>query len=199
VRVLQPEGGAAHQFARVVGAERPDRVTQPRERDALDQFHNQKVNAVGRAGVGRADDVRVVEPPDHFHFELEPLDRVRVAGGVREQHLHRDGLLEVEVLGPVHGAHAAAPEARAEAVRAELNRRRGVRRARAGRAARRVAHAAHEFVARAARGHVRADQVHFGGGQFAEDERRKPRAGRARGRAGGWVHGSTPSNMSLAF
>ena len=71
------------------------------------------------AEVGDVDDVRVVDRRRRARLAQEAMDRLLVARELRVQDLHRDGLLDVDVLAAVDGAHAAAAEDLVEAVVAD--------------------------------------------------------------------------------
>src|SRR6185312_6421742 len=67
------------------------------------------------AEVGDVDDVRMVDRRRRARLAQEAMDRLLIARELRMQHFHRDGLLDVDVLAHVHGAHAAATENLVEA------------------------------------------------------------------------------------
>ncbi len=69
------------------------------ERLALEVLHHEVDRALGQdAEVGDVDDVRVVDRGRRARLAEEAMDRLLVARELRMQHLHRDRLLDVDVL-----------------------------------------------------------------------------------------------------
>jgi hypothetical protein len=80
---------------------------QVRERPALDEFHRDEVDAVLRADFVNGHDVGMLQRRGRFGF----LDETRLAFGDRGhrrwQYFQRHRAAEVQILGPIDGAHAA--------------------------------------------------------------------------------------------
>ena len=80
------------------------------ERLALEQLHDQEVNAVLGADVVERADVRVLEARDRSGFSRQPLAPLGVLVEVLGQHLDRDLAVESGIAGAVDLAHTPGPE-----------------------------------------------------------------------------------------
>ena len=80
------------------------------QRLPLDQFHGQKMDAVGFLDRVERDDVRVVEGGDGAGFALEARQAFRIARHFGRQHLESDVTAEFGVGGAIHLAHAAGAD-----------------------------------------------------------------------------------------
>ena len=94
------------------------RRSERREVLAVDVLHRQEQVAVGLADVVDAADVRVRDLPRRAHFVVELREPRRVVRERRRQELQRDRLAELQVVGPIDLAHAAAAEQADDAVAA---------------------------------------------------------------------------------
>ena len=79
------------------------------ERLALDERHREPEMPVGLTGVVDPDDVCVLERCDELDLAVESLGADRVAE-VRVQDLYRDVAIVPDVMGDIHGCHAARPQ-----------------------------------------------------------------------------------------
>ena len=79
------------------------------ERLAVDERHHVVEEAVGGAGVEERQDVRVLQRGGGLDFHHEPLG-ADDGGQLRLQDLERHLAVVLEVLGQVHGGHAALAE-----------------------------------------------------------------------------------------
>ncbi len=87
------------------------------ELNALEVLHDEVHGAVGRgAGVGDVDDVRVADLGGGARLAPEPLDQVGHPAVARVQHLDRDPLADLDVLGEVDLAHPALADQLVDAV-----------------------------------------------------------------------------------
>jgi len=76
----------------------------------LDQFHGQKVDAVGFFNRVQRDDMRVVEGGDGAGFALKARQTLGIARHFGRQHLESDVTTEFGVGGAIHLAHATRPD-----------------------------------------------------------------------------------------
>src|SRR5205085_10275226 len=74
------------------------------------EIHDEELQAAGVEHAVDGRDVRMTEAANRACFAAEPLDHARVAGQRRRHDLDRDLPIEVDVVGEVHGAHAAVAE-----------------------------------------------------------------------------------------
>ena len=95
-----------------------DAAEQRREILAVDVLHRQERVAVELADVVDAAHVRMRHLPRHPHFGVQLRQPRRIAIDFLRQELQRDRLPELEVVGAIDLAHAAAPEASDDAVAA---------------------------------------------------------------------------------
>ena len=90
------------------------------ERLALQVLHHEEDRAVVRlAEVGDVDDVGVVDEARGARLAQEALDRLLAAAVAVVEDLHRHLFTDVDVLGAVDDAHAAAPHDLAQLVLAD--------------------------------------------------------------------------------
>ena len=120
VRGLERERDLVRDVERAVQLDRAFLLDQVLERLALEVLHHEVDRAVGRMPksvtstmFGWLIDGR------RARLAQEAMDRLLVARELRVQHLHRDRLLDVDVLAAVDGAHAAAAEDLVEPVVAD--------------------------------------------------------------------------------
>jgi hypothetical protein len=78
--------------------------------------HDERATVRRRADIDDVDDVRVADPARCVGLALEPRDRLGVIAVLFEHQLDGDALAELDVLGLVHHAHAAAPDLMQHAV-----------------------------------------------------------------------------------
>ena len=95
---------------RLVFRQPADAPQQRRQVFAVHVLHRQEVAPVDLADVEDAADVRMRDAQRHAHFVEEPLEPIRIALDVPRQELQRDRLAELQVVGAVDLAHAAAAE-----------------------------------------------------------------------------------------
>ena len=110
VRGRKPGAELARDFDRLVFRQPADAPQQRREVLAVDVLHRQEVAAArSRRGRrrGRRSDASRAATPDLVE---EPLEPIRIAFDVARQELQRDRLAELQVVGAVDLAHAAAAE-----------------------------------------------------------------------------------------
>ena len=108
----------ARDLDRLVLRDAADAPEQRREVLAVDVLHRQEPAPVGVAEVVQAADVLVRHLARDAQLVVELRERRVVDGGAFRQELQRDRLIEREVVGAIHLAHAAAAEQRHEAVAA---------------------------------------------------------------------------------
>ena len=87
---------------------------------AVDVAHDQVQPSVDLAGVVDGDDVRVVEARGEARLPQQPLAEGGVVGALRGEQLDGHVASEALVVRPEHLAHAAAADARIDAVAGEL-------------------------------------------------------------------------------
>ena len=117
VRLGEGEAGVEDGLHGVVGGERPAGLEHALEVLSFEVLHDHE----GLAGVERADvehpgDVLALDDRRRARLTLEPLGDIRVGRDLAAQELERDGLIEHEVRGGEHHAHAAFPELSLEPV-----------------------------------------------------------------------------------
>ena len=121
VRGIERERDLVRDVQRAVQLDRAFLLDQILERLALEVLHDEVDRAFGQdAEVGDVDDVRMVDRRRRARLAQEAVDRFLIARELRVQHFHRDGLLDVDVLAEIDGAHAAATEDLVEAVVADV-------------------------------------------------------------------------------
>ena len=86
---------------------------------ALDQFHDERADAVRFFEAVDGGDVRMVQRGEHPGFALKPREPLRVGGEGLGQDLDRDVAIELRVARAIDLAHAAGAERRQDLVRAE--------------------------------------------------------------------------------
>ena len=74
------------------------------------------MEAVTFAGIHRADDVRVVEFADGFHFSFETFDGGGFEAALARQQLNSHDFIELGVSGLIDGTHAALAQLLSQAV-----------------------------------------------------------------------------------
>ncbi len=100
------------------------------ERLALEELGDEVGDAVVAPDVEDGEDVRVVEPPDRLHLDLEPADPVGVGGPGPREDLDGDVAAEPGVPGAPDLAHPARTDAGYDFVGTELVSRRECHRTR---------------------------------------------------------------------
>ena len=106
--------------AREGRVERQRSLRQPRgERFAVDELHDEKVDALIVADVVDRADVRMVERCHRARLPFEPGSALRIGSPYRRQNLQGDVPAEPCVGGAEHFAHAARTDVRVDAVWAE--------------------------------------------------------------------------------
>ena len=118
VRGGEPGADLPRDLERAVLREAADAAEQRREILAVHVLHRQERVAVDLADVVDAADVRVRHLARHPHFGVELRQPRGIAIDVRRQELQRDRLTELQIVGAVDLAHAAAAEAADDAVAA---------------------------------------------------------------------------------
>ncbi len=101
---------------RAVFREAADALEQRREILAVHVLHRQERRAVDFVDVVDAADVGVRDLPRHADFGVELGQARRILVDVGRQELERDRLAELQVVGAIHLAHAAAAQALDDAV-----------------------------------------------------------------------------------
>ncbi len=81
-----------------------------REAPAFNKFQRQVRVPAGLADVENLDDVRVLERGDRFGLALEPLALGRSGVDAGQDHLQRDGAVQVQLPGLVNDPHPPAPD-----------------------------------------------------------------------------------------
>ena len=120
VRGLERECDLVRDVQRPVQLDRAILLDQILEALALKILHDEVDRSVGHdAEVRDVDDVRVVDRGRRARLAEEAVDRLLIPGELRVQDLHRDGLLDVDVLAAVDGAHPTAAEDLVEPVVAD--------------------------------------------------------------------------------
>ena len=107
---------------RLVPGQPPDPPQQRGEVLPVDELHRQEVLALGLADVPHAADGRMRDLAGHAHLAVQSLEPLGVAFERARQELERDGLLELQVVGPVDLAHPATAEQADDAVAAGQDR-----------------------------------------------------------------------------
>jgi hypothetical protein len=116
VRLLDAEQDLGDDVERGGRRDRVLAADQLRERGPAQVLHGQVQQAVGRgAVVDDRDDVGVVEARRRHGLVAEPAAEALVAGEVVLEDLHRHAAPERHLLGAVHRAGAAEPDARGQA------------------------------------------------------------------------------------
>ena len=110
VRGRQPRAELPSDLDSLVGRQASDAPQQRREIFAVDVLHREKMTAVRDADVVHAADVRMRHLPRRPDLAVEARQTRRVHLERLGQKLQRDRLLEPQVVGTVHLAHASLPE-----------------------------------------------------------------------------------------
>ena len=90
-----------------------------RQRLALQEFHDQEVDALFMPDVVQCADMRMIEGGNGARFAFEAFARLRIVVDARQQHLDRDGPVQPRVARLVHFAHAAGAKRRDHLVGAD--------------------------------------------------------------------------------
>ncbi len=106
----QPGAQLAGDLDRLVLGQAADAAQQRRQILAVDVFHRQVVVPLGFANVEHPTDVRVRHLARRPHLVEQELQRGGVGRQLVGQELQRHRLAELEIVGPVDLAHAAAAE-----------------------------------------------------------------------------------------
>ena len=122
VRGGEARADLARDLERAIFRESADAAQQRREILAVDVLHREERRAVDLVDVVHAADVGVRHLPRHADFGVELRQPRRIAVDVGRQKLQRDRLAELQVVGAVHLAHAAAADAFDDAVAAAEER-----------------------------------------------------------------------------
>ena len=125
VRGGQAGADLARHLERALHREPPDPPQQRRQVLAVHVLHRQEGVAVDFVDVVDAADVRMRDLPRHPHFVVELHQPRRIAIELRRQELQRDRLRQLQVVGAIDLAHAAAPEPSDDPVAAAEQRARG--------------------------------------------------------------------------
>lgn len=83
---------------------------------AVDELHREELFAVDVSNVIDGTDVRMGNLTGQADFVAKELESGRVAGSALRKEFEGDGLVEFQIVGPVHLAHAAAAEQGDDAV-----------------------------------------------------------------------------------
>jgi hypothetical protein len=114
VNVLEADRGLADQFTRLGHRQQAALVDQLGQVDALDKLHDQQLRRAEFLGLVDGDDVGVRKARGQPGLALKALHRV--GDQVGADHFQDHGPFQQAMLGPVHGAHAAAAEHSLDAV-----------------------------------------------------------------------------------
>ena len=107
-----------------------DALQERRKILAVDVFHRQEHLAIGLPDVVHTADIGVRHLPGVAHLAAETLEHVGPARERGTQELERHGLRQLDVIGAIHIAHAAASEQSDDAVAPRKNLARLERRTR---------------------------------------------------------------------
>src|SRR5262245_5836946 len=100
--------GLQNAFSRVSDWERAFGLDQRGEIAALNELHDQEVDAAGFVGIVGRDDVWVIELGDGFDFALKTFESALGIEDLGFDDFERDDALHAAVLSLVNIAHAAA-------------------------------------------------------------------------------------------
>ena len=78
-----------------------------RQVDAIDEFHQQKVEMLGVPEIVNGDDVRVVQAREHAALAVEALGKTRVLRQLVGKQFQRDEAIEMRLAGLEDETHAA--------------------------------------------------------------------------------------------
>jgi len=121
MRRLQARAELPRDLDRFVFGQPSDASEQGCEIFAVDVLHRQEVPAVGLSDVMDATDVGVCDLERQARFGEETLELPGVALDVARQELQGNWLTELEVVSPVHLAHATSAQQTDHAVAARQN------------------------------------------------------------------------------
>ncbi len=114
VGMLQAQGRLADDLARRTSPQRPARrpahADELLQVDAVDELHDQELDAARLAGVKGPHDVRMIQSSDRLHLAAETAQRLGIIKVTVRQDLQGDRLVEIDLAGLVDDAHAAATE-----------------------------------------------------------------------------------------
>ena len=110
MRGAQARAQLARDFRGLVLRQPADAPQQRRKVFAVDVFHRQEVAAFDVAKVEDAADVGMRHLQREADLIEEPLQAIGILLHVARQEFQRDGLAELQVIGAIHLAHAAAAE-----------------------------------------------------------------------------------------
>ena len=116
VRRGEARAHLARDLDRLVLGKPPDAAQERGQILAVDVLHGEEVPPLDLADVVDAADVGVRDAARVAHLGVEALDPGRLRGELRRQELQRDGLAELQVVGAVDLAHAAAADEADDAV-----------------------------------------------------------------------------------
>ena len=116
VRRAEARAHLARDLDRLVGRKPPDAPQQRGQVLAVDVLHREEVPSLDLADVVDAADVGVRDAAGVADLGVEAVDPGRLRGELRRQELQRDRLPELQVVGAVDLAHAAAADEADDAV-----------------------------------------------------------------------------------
>ena len=116
VRGGEPRAELARDLDRLVRRKPPDAPQERGQVLAVDVLHREEVPSLDLADVVDAADVGVGDAAREAHLGVEALEPGRLGRELRRQELQGDGLAELEVVGAVDLAHAAAADEADDAV-----------------------------------------------------------------------------------
>ncbi len=111
-----PRAELAAHLHRLVRWKAADATQQRREVLAVHVLHGDEVLALGLADVVGPTDVGVGDLTGNTHLVMKPAQPHGVVGGTLRQKLEGDRLAQLQVVGTVHLAHAAAAETAHDAI-----------------------------------------------------------------------------------
>ncbi len=109
VQVLHRPRDGRHAFRGPPRVERPARQLLG-QRAAFDEIHREEMLAVHLSRFVDADDVRMSQAASGAGLGVEAADVVRGSEPARQNHLERDGAIEVGLMGPIDNAHSASAD-----------------------------------------------------------------------------------------
>ena len=110
VRRREARAELPRDLERLVRRQPPDALQKGREVLAVDVLHREVLLSVHLGDVVDAADVRVRDLPGDADLGVEAIEAILVLGQMPRQELERHGLTELQIVGAIDLAHAAAAE-----------------------------------------------------------------------------------------
>jgi hypothetical protein len=107
---IQSERRLATDFTGIANRKRSVVVDDLSQIATIDKFHDQEVVSVVLTGIVSANDVRMIEISDSFHFSMEPQYCCRIVEAMTGNEFNGDRSLEACVNRLVDLTHAAATD-----------------------------------------------------------------------------------------